>query len=196
MTDDYADTPTVELLSKQEEITQATKEVVHVVAAGSRTGIICRTEARAEPHSPTRIVLEATNGFIPLWDKDQVLHWGFNEASLQRFRDPQALKETVRSLFAAAVMEWGLEVVPIRFMEGSDNPDFEFMVEAQADCTPQGCVLASAFFPDSGRHALQLYPTMFEQPLQEQVETMAHELGHVFGLRHFFASSWKDVGRP
>jgi len=28
---------------------------------------------------------------------------------------------------------------------------------------------------------------MFEQSFEEQVETMAHELGHVFGLRHFFA---------
>ncbi|WP_210202640.1 reprolysin-like metallopeptidase [Sinorhizobium sp. BJ1] len=28
---------------------------------------------------------------------------------------------------------------------------------------------------------------MFEQVREEQVETVAHELGHVFGLRHFFA---------
>jgi hypothetical protein len=28
---------------------------------------------------------------------------------------------------------------------------------------------------------------MFEQDFQEQVETLAHEVGHVFGLRHFFA---------
>ena len=28
---------------------------------------------------------------------------------------------------------------------------------------------------------------MFEQPEKEQVDTLAHELGHVFGLRHFFA---------
>ena len=28
---------------------------------------------------------------------------------------------------------------------------------------------------------------MFEQSKQEQLETMMHELGHIFGLRHFFA---------
>lgn len=28
---------------------------------------------------------------------------------------------------------------------------------------------------------------MFEQTEQEQVETLAHEIGHIFGLRHFFA---------
>ena len=27
----------------------------------------------------------------------------------------------------------------------------------------------------------------FSEPKQEQVETLAHEFGHVFGLRHFFA---------
>lgn len=192
MTDDYTDTPTVEILS-DEEIIQATEELVHVVAPG----IICRTEARAERRSRERIVLDATDGFIPLWAKDQVLHWRFHEASLRRFRDPQALKTTVRSLFAEAVMAWGLAVVPIRFVERSDNPDFEIVVEVHEDCTPQGCVLASAFFPDTGRHTLRLYPTMFDQPQQEQVETMAHELGHVFGLRHFFApeleTAWPAV---
>ena len=28
---------------------------------------------------------------------------------------------------------------------------------------------------------------MFEQSGKEQIETLVHELGHVFGLRHFFA---------
>jgi hypothetical protein len=29
---------------------------------------------------------------------------------------------------------------------------------------------------------------MFQQSREEQVETMIHEFGHVFGLRHFFAN--------
>jgi hypothetical protein len=29
---------------------------------------------------------------------------------------------------------------------------------------------------------------MFELPLNEWVETLVHEIGHVFGLRHFFAN--------
>ena len=29
---------------------------------------------------------------------------------------------------------------------------------------------------------------MFTQEPEEQVETLIHEIGHVFGLRHFFAN--------
>ena len=29
---------------------------------------------------------------------------------------------------------------------------------------------------------------MFEQSRKEQVETFIHEIGHIFGLRHFFAA--------
>ena len=59
-----------------------------------------------------------------------------------------------------------------------------------------GCTLAAAFFPDAGRHELEIYPTMFEQSESEQIATLAHEFGHVFGLRHFFAQieekRWKS----
>ncbi len=55
------------------------------------------------------------------------------------------------------------------------------------NCNTTGCVLASAFFPDSGQHKLLIYPKMFEQTRKEQVDTLIHEIGHTFGLRHFFA---------
>ena len=64
------------------------------------------------------------------------------------------------------------------------------------DCDTSGCVLASAFFPDAGRHKLVLYPKMFTQDREEQLETLIHEIGHVFGLRHFFAqlseTAWRS----
>jgi hypothetical protein len=38
---------------------------------------------------------------------------------------------------------------------------------------------------------------MFQQIKKEQVDTLAHEIGHVFGLRHFFApeteTRWPSV---
>ena len=58
-------------------------------------------------------------------------------------------------------------------------------------------MLASAFFPDAGRHPLTIYPRMFTQSRKEQVDTLIHEIGHTFGLRHFFAqvseSAWPSV---
>jgi hypothetical protein len=33
-----------------------------------------------------------------------------------------------------------------------------------------------------------VYPLLFKQDESEQLATMVHELGHVFGLRHYFAN--------
>ena len=47
---------------------------------------------------------------------------------------------------------------------------------------------ASAFFPDDGRHYFVVYPSLFDLDDNEQVETLIHETGHIFGLRHWFAN--------
>lgn len=147
---------------------------------------LCKTDYRARKRSPTQIVLDATDGFIPLWAEDQVLRWTFNSPSLEVFANPGMIEDRVRELWDKAVMAWG-DSAPIRFKENSDNSDFEIVVESRNDCSPQGCTLAMAFFPDSGRHQLLIYPKMFEQDDKEQVDTLTHEIGHIFGLRHFFA---------
>lgn len=159
-------------------------------------GHICRTDARPRKRSPLALVVNATEGFIPLWDKNLVLRWGFNDASLATFQKPVAIKEKLRSLLGKAISLWGVSA-PIRFVENSDNSDFEILVKQQKDCTAQGCTLAQAFLPDAGRHPLYIFPSMFEQDEKEQVDTLAHEIGHVFGLRHFFApeneTDWPSV---
>jgi Metallo-peptidase family M12 len=76
---------------------------------------------------------------------------------------------------------------PIKFTEDEDAWDFEIVMRTADNCNISGCVLASAFFPDAGRHQLRLYPKLFTQSAKEQVETLIHEVGHMFGLRHFFA---------
>lgn len=159
-------------------------------------GHLCRTDARLRERSPLALVLHATEGFIPLWDKNLVLRWRFNEASLAPFQKPVAIKEKLRLLLGKAISLWG-EAAPIRFVENSDNSDFEIFVKQQKDCTAEGCTLAQAFFPDAGRHPLYIFPSMFEEDEKEQVDTLTHEIGHVFGLRHFFApeneTEWPSV---
>jgi hypothetical protein len=169
-------------LLSSEELRETTEDQFHVL----KDGVICSTDYRARKRSALEIFLDATDGFIPVWAKGQVLRWRFNQASLSFFADPQAVRAHVRDVFNAGVGLWGT-AAPIRFVENPDNSDFEIVVERRERCSPQGCTLARAFFPDAGRHDLLVFPTMFELSIEEQTETMAHEVGHIFGLRHFFA---------
>lgn len=188
--------PEVPEFRDPKELAKAQEPYLHVY----RDGHVCETDTRghATPggRSPLEIVVDASEGFIPLWDEDVILRWRFQEQSMQVFVNPEGAKAYIRALFGEALLLWGAGV-PIRFTEADDVWDFEFAVEPQEKCTLNGCTLARAFFPDAGRHDLVMYPTMFQQPLNEQIETMAHELGHVFGLRHFFAdveeTRWRSV---
>ena len=185
---------THELMTQRNRLdVHATKSPVHRFARDT----VCRTDKRgfATPGglSPTELVLDASEGFIPLWAHGIQLRWQFNEAALAPFLYPTELKAYVRDLMRDAVLAWDY-ASPVGFVERDDAWDFEIAIRAQDDCDAFGCTLASAFFPDAGRHQLVIYPEMFDQDHGEQVETIVHELGHVFGLRHFFAdvseSAW------
>ncbi len=149
----------------------------------------CETDSKGYPtprnRKPTEIVLDASEGFIPLWKENVNLRWRFNPSLYNFFMHPEEAMNGIRKLFAKGVLEWD-DAAPIGFAERNDAWDFEIIVKKD-NCDYRGCTLASAFFPDSGRHQLVIYPKLFEQSEQEQIETFAHELGHVFGLRHFFA---------
>ena len=180
--------PTI-TLRKAEEAAHEAEPLVHVF--GKDKNIICDTERRghATPRNrtPFEIVVDASEGFIPLWEKGTTLRWRFQERSLRFFENPDAIKTEIRRLFGEALLEWG-NAAPVKFTERDDAWDFEIAVRNADNCDIKGCVLASAFFPDAGRHEFVVYPRMFEQSRKEQVETFIHETGHIFGLRHFFAN--------
>ena len=156
-----------------------------------KANAVCATDirGRATPNmaSPVELVVDASEGFIPLWAEGTTLRWRFQERSFSVFADPNRAKSEMRLRFGQGLLEWG-SAVPVKFAERNDAWDFEIVVKANDDCDINGCVLASAFFPDAGRHELTIYPQMLKQDQQEQIETVAHELGHIFGLRHFFAN--------
>ncbi|HEY0027877.1 MAG TPA: matrixin family metalloprotease [Allosphingosinicella sp.] len=169
-------------LRGEEELRSALEETVHLVGA-----YVCDTERRAEVRTGLELIVHAGEGFIPLWDRNVILRWRFQERSLARFRNPERVKNAVRTLLHAAIGAWG-DAAPIRFSEQTVGGwDFEIAVRDGDHCSPAGCTLASAFFPDQGQHELVVYPMMFTLDAHEQLETLAHEIGHIFGLRHFFA---------
>jgi len=154
-----------------------------------KNGVRCATDTRgfATPGNKAKIVIDATEGFIPLWKPNVTLRWRFQEQSWEDFfEDPSAAKEAFQELLAEALLAWD-DAVPVKFTKDTDNWDFQIVMMESNRCNTSGCVLASAFFPDGGRHELNVYPKMFSQNHHERVDTLIHELGHVFGLRHFFA---------
>jgi hypothetical protein len=150
----------------------------------------CVTEEVGRPKNRDVAMNEIVVGLgnvIPLWAADTRLYWRFNTTSFGLAPDPEAAKARIRSLLGRALDLWG-DASPVQLLERENAIDFEIVLRNADDCDDRGrCVLASAFFPDSGRHDLVIYPRMLMQDEQEQVETLIHELGHVFGLRHFFA---------
>jgi hypothetical protein len=179
---------------RAENLAKAREGRTHVY--GKR--VICDTESRghATPgnRSPLEIVLDASDGFIPLWDRGVTLRWRFQERAMAAFQDPAAAKNAIKTVLSEALLMWG-DAAPIKFAESEDAWDFEIAPRRSDSCSPEGCVLASAFFPDAGRHQLLIYPMMFTQGHKEQVDTLVHEIGHVFGLRHFFAQI-SETGSP
>lgn len=173
-------------LKSDKKLKKEQAETTHIYHKGAR----CETDsvgyATPKNRSPLDLVLDASNGIIPLWEEGVILRWRFQEQSLLPFEDPDAVKDYVRQIVGEALLAWGTSV-PVKFVEAQDPWDFEIVVSSEDNCNLVGCTLARAFFPDSGQHDLVLFPRMFDQDRAEQVETMAHELGHVFGLRHFFA---------
>jgi hypothetical protein len=152
-------------------------------------GIVCATEDTGRPKNRDVSLNEIVVGMgdtIPLWDSDVTLYWRFQERSFRAFANPDAAKDRIRALIQQALDLWG-EAAPVQFVERDNGWDFEVILRNSDDCSALGCVLASAFFPDTGRHKLTIYPRMLQQEEDEQIETLVHELGHVFGLRHFFA---------
>jgi hypothetical protein len=170
-----------------EAVGQARAPLTHVYGKGRR----CNTDTRGfetpSNQSMTELKVDTHLGFVPLWAQGVTLRWRFEDHSVKAFSDPDAAKAEIRKLFGEALVAWG-SAAPVRFAEQRDVSDFEIVYTGSDDCDSSGCVLASSFFPDGGRHQFLVYPKMFQQTRKEQVETFEHEVGHIFGLRHWFAN--------
>ena len=81
-------------------------------------------------------------------------------------------------------MAWGSDVAPIKFIEQSDNWDFEVIGSNIIDDYPA----SKAFNPNTNRNELIIYPCLFMKSPERQINTLTHEMGHIFGFLHSFVS--------
>ncbi len=155
-----------------------------------------------------RVGLLVEEPIIPLWgllgESKQLLTWEFYDDSLgdyflnlsnsrELFGNKNELKKYIRDLIIESMQLWG-DSSPYILQESDGITDFRVKVKVFDNCNPKGCVLASAFFPSDEDKELVLYPILFKQTRNKQVETIVHELGHIKGLRHSFAQ--EEIGWP
>ena len=76
-------------LLKAEPSTKTDPEV-HVFGNGFRCDTETRGHATPQGRSPLEIVVDASEGFIPLWIKDTTLRWRFRESTMRYFKSPAA----------------------------------------------------------------------------------------------------------
>lgn len=155
-----------------------------------------RARCRTDPSRTLSLeaVVDVVNGSIPLWAPGITLRWRFNEESMAHFERPDAAKARIRHLIDKSLRRWG-DAAPVGLREREDDWDFEVVARRRNDCDDDGCTLASAFFPGKSQEQLLMFPRMFLDPEEEQVATLVHEFGHVFGLRHYFAAT-AEPGEP
>lgn len=190
-------------LRNREEAAREVEPQMHVYGPGAQC-VTDKSLGKAAPQDqgdPLKLVLGVGapgEGIIPLWAEDTTLRWRFRDRSMVLFEDPEGAKSFIQDLFGAAVLAWG-DASPVRFAYGEDRWDFEIAINWVSDCDVingnRACTLAKAFFPDTGQHLLELYPELLAQSAKEMVETVVHELGHCFGLRHYFAPE-REPGWP
>lgn len=83
------------------------EETTHVYHGGACCETDTKGFATSNNRAITEIVVDATQGFIPLWDRNVTLNWRFQEASLLQFADPDAVKAYIRTLFWRNVAQMG-----------------------------------------------------------------------------------------
>ncbi|KAK6507233.1 hypothetical protein TWF481_005683 [Arthrobotrys musiformis] len=99
------------------------------------------------------------------------------------FMNPACDGEYIAACFALALASWG--ILPISFTR-TDNPgDAHFHIAGRAKAA--GNVYARSFFPNTTTPpVLKIYELGIKN-FHAMVNILAHEIGHILGLRHEFA---------
>lgn len=91
-----------------------------------------------------------------------------------------------------ALAEWGIKGIQFQYIDDKQSSKATFIVKYSSK--PSGGTIARAFFPSSEQADIMIYPIAFDRSWIKLVRNvLAHELGHVYGLRHEFALQEGDT---
>merc|ERR1712232_134059 len=146
----------------------------------------CVTDQRKHANRE-ELAVDFSNGFVPLWQKGTNLTYAFDLASFRGIFGSQTWKTiaAVQELFEQAQQKWEFtDYVTIEQVDSIFKADFIVHAAPTNGNMSSGFVLASAFFPNADQNDFYVYPEMFT--LGDPLNTMLHEIGHIYGLRHYF----------
>ncbi|MGB3468439.1 MAG: hypothetical protein WBA74_24350 [Cyclobacteriaceae bacterium] len=139
-----------------DEIVVLTETEMHDYLEADQICLTEEEEIENEGFKPQIVV--GAGRYVPLWAWGHELKWRFHRM-FDRHKNPEWLKNIVRSLLSDAMGRWG-EAAPIALKESKDSYDFEITIHKDK-CRENGCTMASAFFPATRQQELKLYPMFF-----------------------------------
>jgi len=134
-----------------------------------------------------QLYIQLSEGIVYLWKFDSVLTWTIKSRTFQSLEHANFAQQNI----IAAIQDWGITGVNFRYVEESQIDSATFIVKYTK--AQSGGTAAKAFFPVEEQSELMIYPLAFSAgQINYLRQILAHEIGHIFGLRHEFAIREND----
>jgi len=126
--------------------------------------------------------VQLDQGQVPLWKIGSVLTWTMKTRSFPKPEQAAYAQQQMQS----AISDWGISGIEFQYVSEDKSDTVTFTVKFSK--TPSGSTVAKAFFPVEEQSSLVIYPIAFsEGQIRVMKNVLAHEVGHIYGLRHEFA---------
>ncbi|KAL7939084.1 hypothetical protein V8C35DRAFT_285658 [Trichoderma chlorosporum] len=122
-------------------------------------------------------------GEIPRWAKGSVISYVVCKETF-----PSSLSPLIEDGMKAAIDLWQFNDVSFKQVDRNDLATFAVTYDTRDYRGYRRKVYASAFFPNEKCRELIIYPRSCKEP-DFLANILAHEIGHILGLRHEFADT-------